>query len=113
MKLGEQSDELIEGVVMSYSELVGFMGEVSSLAQTLASSTTNEQQTATSAFEKLKNIEEISAVSAEHVTQLNASSYELQTLGQQLIGMTSNTPDAGAPATNTSNGKVKHDVDLF
>jgi len=113
MKLGEQSDELIEGVVMSYSELVGFMGEVSSLAQTLASSTTNEQQTATSAFEKLKNIEEISAVSAEHVTQLNASSYELQTLGQQLIGMTSNTTDAGAPATNTSNGEVKNDVDLF
>ena len=113
MKLGEQSDELIEGVVVSYSELVGFMSEVSSLAQALANSTTNEQQTATSAFEKLKNIEEISAVSAEHVTQLNASSYELQTLGQQLIGMTSNTTDAGTPATNTSHNEAKADVDLF
>lgn len=89
MKKAEESDELIEGVVMSYSEIVGHMGEVRSLAQTLASTTTDEQQTANSAFEKLKNIEEISAASTEHLTQLNVSSDELQTLGQQLMGMVS------------------------
>ncbi len=108
MKLGEQSDELIEGVITSYSELVGHMDEVSSLAESLSNATSNEQQTATSAFEKLKNIEEISADSAEHVSQLNASSYELQTLGQQLMGMTSYTA-----RSETSSDKENSDVDLF
>lgn len=85
MKLSEESDELIEGVVTSYSEIVGYMSEVNGLAQTLTASTIDEQQTAAAAFEKLKNIEDISANSAEHVTQMSSSSDELQTLSQQLL----------------------------
>lgn len=120
MKKAEESDELIEGVVMSYSEIVGFMSETSSLAKDLVNSTENEQQTAASAFEKLKNIEEISEISSGHVAQLNASSYELQTLGQQLTGMVSNSASYGSTQTsantNTSaanTAEEKNDVDLF
>ncbi|MBL1278603.1 MAG: hypothetical protein COB30_021215 [Ectothiorhodospiraceae bacterium] len=115
MKLAEESDELIEGVVISYSEIVGHMSEANSLAQTLASATLEEQQTAASAFEKLKNVESIAAGCAEHITQLSVSSLELQSLGQQL---TSSLPRASNNKnTHTSTGKNSNatntGVDLF
>lgn len=101
MKLAGESDELFEGVVMSYSEIVGFMQEVSLLSKTLSVSTIDEQKTAAAAYSKLNNIELISVKSAEHVHQLNESSNELKSLGEQLKGMLSNNQNN--IRNNTSN----------
>jgi len=90
MKLAEESDELIEGVVMSYSELVGHMGEVNSMAESLSAAMLSEQQTTDAAFEKLNNIDGIATGSVEHLSHLSGSSDELQSLGQQLLGAVSN-----------------------
>jgi len=105
MKLASESDELFEGVVMSYSEIVGYMQQVGNLSQDLATAALNEQQSAATAFEKLKNIENISANSVEHVGQLNASSNELKSLGYQLMGTISSTSptQSGNAALDMSN----------
>ena len=55
MKLAEKSDELIEGMVMSYSELVGNMVEIETLAQGMIDAATHGQQAATDTADRLRH----------------------------------------------------------
>lgn len=83
-KLSDEADELMEGVIISYSELVGFMSSVSELGVKLAHSTKDEQQTATFAFSTIQKIKEISDHSVKNIDQLQASSMELKQLAKKL-----------------------------
>jgi len=105
MKLASESDELFEGVVMSYSEIVGYMQQVNELSEELATSIVHEQQSAARVFEKLKSITNITDNSVEHVEQLNGSSNELKSLGYQLIGTLASGQSAqsGNAAVDMSN----------
>jgi len=88
-----ESDEAIEGVVMSYSEIVGFMLEVSMLGKELADITVHEKASADTIFNMLSEIKSISHGANDNVAQLQQASHELSSLGQQLNMMTDNQSD--------------------
>lgn len=102
-KLANEADEFMEDMIMSYSEIVGFMSTVSSLGNTLANVTKTEQNSATMAFDTLKQIEDISRQTSGDVQELQAASMELGKLGEQLGVLLS----GGSAETN------EDDVDLF
>ena len=79
--LAEESDESIEGVVVSYSELVGYLVEVSNLGRNLADITNREANTAKHVFEKLKGIEDIAHVARQSSQMMAEASDELRQLG--------------------------------
>ena len=82
--LAEESDESIEGVVVSYSELVGYLVEVSSLGRRVADVTRSEVDTAGHVFTKLQGIQEIGHVTQESSQMMAEASKELHSLGEQL-----------------------------
>lgn len=84
VKLAEESDESIEGVVMSYSELVGFLAEVSDLGKNVADATRHEVDTAEQVFIKLKGIQDIGEITEESSEMMAEASKELHFLGEQL-----------------------------
>lgn len=92
--LAANSDELMEGVVISYSELVGFMANVSELGNNLAEVTMNEHETASQAYTNLNRIQEISSETMDRAMQLQASSDELNKLGEQLINLVAHQGDS-------------------
>jgi methyl-accepting chemotaxis protein len=100
--LAEQADELMEEVIMSYSELVGFMSEVSELGITLATSTNNVQDRSNMAFATLAQIKEVSHNTTSDINQLQKSNMELSKLARQLSMFVS-------PDESTGTGEV----DLF
>ena len=55
-QLSEQADELMEEVIISYSEIVGFMSTVSDLGVQLAKSTHDVKDTAGLAFTLLQQL---------------------------------------------------------
>lgn len=83
-QLADEADDLMEGVIISYSELVGFMSSVSDLGVKLAHSTNDEQHTATFAFSTIQKIKEISDHSVKNINQLHAYSKELEQLAKKL-----------------------------
>ncbi|MCW8988199.1 MAG: methyl-accepting chemotaxis protein [Gammaproteobacteria bacterium] len=87
--LAEQADELMEDVVMSYSEIVGFMSTVSNLGIQLATSTHNVKDTAELAFNLLQQIKDISNYTTSDIDQLQHSNMELSKLAEQLGVITS------------------------
>jgi len=82
--LAEESDESIEGVVVSYSELVGYLVEVSSLGRRVADVTGSETDTAGHVFTKLQGIQEIGHVTQESSQVMAEASKALHSLGEQL-----------------------------
>jgi len=82
--LAKQSDESIEGVIMSYSEIVGFMLEVSSLGTELAKVTTREVKSAENIFEVLEEIKSIGKNTEDNIKIMEHCSKELSKLGEQL-----------------------------
>lgn len=84
VKLAEESDESIEGVVISYSELVGFLSEVSALGQNVADATRHEADTAEQVFTKLQAIQTIGEVTEQNSLVMAEASKELHFLGEQL-----------------------------
>jgi len=82
--LAEESDESIEGVVVSYSELVGYLVEVSSLGRRVADVTRSEADTAGRVFTKLQGIQEIGHATQESSQMMAVASKELHSLGEQL-----------------------------
>ena len=82
--LAQDSDESIEGVVVSYSELVGYMSEVSGLGSKLATATRHELHTAEQVFEKLQGIRSIGETTQGSSEMMAESSRELHSLGEQL-----------------------------
>lgn len=84
VKLAEESDESIEGVVVSYSELVGYLSEVSDLGRNVANATRHEVNTAEQVFSKLKGIQDIGSITEESSQMMAEASKELHFLGEQL-----------------------------
>ena len=94
-ELANKSDELIENLVISYSELVGYMGTVNELGQSLADATKNEQQVVDSAFSDLQQIIEIGQGTMERISEMQLASSELGDMGEELqLLVAPNTNDA-------------------
>lgn len=83
-QLSEQADELMEEVIISYSEIVGFMSTVSELGVHLAKSTHDVKDTAGLAFTLLQQIKDISNHTTDDIGQLQHSNMELSKLAEQL-----------------------------
>lgn len=82
--LTQESDESIEGVVTSYSELVGYLSEVSSLGRNLADATRHELDTAEQVFTKLQDIRSIGETTQTSSESMTETSAALHNLGSQL-----------------------------
>ena len=95
MEKANESDELMEGVVVSYSELVGYLSEVSDLANNLAQVTSDEKDSALFALKQLSEIKLSSNDTIEQTQQLGAASMELAKMGEQLdiLLVASNDPE--------------------
>ena len=78
--LANEADEMMEEMIMSYSEIVGYMSSVSTLGNTLASVTNTEQNSATMAFDTLQQIKDITVKTADDIKDLQAASMELMKL---------------------------------
>ncbi len=79
-----QSEEQMELVIMSYSELVGYMAEVSVLSRNLAQTTNEETDSVAIAVQELTDIQKSSNETLERASQLSATSMELGKMGEQL-----------------------------
>lgn len=101
-KLAYEADELMEEVIMSYSEIVGFMSNVSDLGIKLAESTLSVQDTAGLAFTLLQQIKDISNHTTNDIGQLQKSNMELSSLAEQL-----------GVIVSLDDNKNTADVDLF
>ena len=105
VKLAAQSDESIEGVIMSYSEIVGFMLEVSSMGKELTDVTTTEVQSTANIFQMLEDIKAIGNETENNVVSMEQYSKELGKLGEQLEILSSSTPSDSAGQADS--------IDLF
>ena len=97
VELAGKSDEMIENVVISYSELVGYMASVSSLGNELAETTRSEGHTVADAFERLQRIVDTGNETTHSIERLQNASDELAKLGEQLAlmsGSQASTSDA-------------------
>jgi len=114
VKLVTESDEVIEEVVISYSEIVGFMGDVSRLGQELSTATQRERNCAENVFGMLEEIHTISEVTAQNSRLVKAASVELGSLGEQLKALAAKSKtDAGEIEDGESPDKVSSEVELF
>lgn len=78
------SEEQMEQVIMSYSELVGYMAEVSVLAKDLKQFTSEESGSISVAVEQLENIQNSTNETTTKTHALSATSMELGKMGEQL-----------------------------
>lgn len=101
--LADEADNSMEEMIISYSEIVGFMSTVSTLGTTLAHATKTEQNSAKMAFDTLQQIQEISVKTASDINELQAASMELGKLGEQL----------GVILLSSSGQSDEGEVDLF
>ncbi len=115
VSLAEESDESIEGVVVSYSELVGYLAEVSQLGQNVADTTRHEVDTAQQVFARLQGIQDIGHVTEQSSQMMSEASNELRSLGEQLEQLASlgnsRTESLGSGATGSDD--PDEEVDLF
>jgi len=107
VEIAAKSDESIEGVVMSYAEIVGYMLEVSGLGNTLAETTLQEKDTSDVIHNKLDQIKIITETTTANVDVLAKTSNELTSLAGQLDILSKNSRSA---LDNGTNG-VEQDID--
>ncbi|NOZ11544.1 MAG: hypothetical protein GXP09_10950 [Gammaproteobacteria bacterium] len=84
VSLASESDKTMEAVVVSYSEIVGFMLEVNDLGKELAAVTTHEKTSIEDIFGMLGKINSLGESNASNLLMMEAASAELSKLGQQL-----------------------------
>lgn len=103
----DKADELMEGVTISYSEIVGLMVEVASYSNKLLESNMNSESSVNEAVVSLNSILESSQNSILKANELNADSMELGKMGDQLSNMI-------ALGKTTSDTEVEsEEVELF
>ncbi len=103
----DKADELMEGVTISYSEIVGLMVEVASYSNKLLESNMNSENSVNEAVVSLNSILESSQNSILKANELNADSMELGKMGDQLSTMI-------ALGKTTSDTEVEsEEVELF
>ena len=111
VELAEQSDEAIEGVIISYSELVGYLAEVSVLGRNVAEATQHEAATAQQVFNRLQDIQEIGHTTETSSIKMADASKELHSLGEQLEQLAKLS--TSAPEQNNQDLEQDVDDDLF
>lgn len=100
VKLAEESDESIEGVVISYSELVGYLSEVSTLGRNVAEATRHEEHTTEHVFSKLQGIQDIGTATEANSLMMVEASKELHSLGKQLQQLANNSNTVNEDSTD-------------
>lgn len=111
-----QSEEQMELVIVSYSELVGHMAEVSVLANNLLGATSNQAEVIASATSELNAIQDSSNDTLDKTHQLSATSMELGKMGEQLDILMSASSGSGGENNDeqgTSKDEDAGDVELF
>ncbi len=103
--LADTSDEAIENVVISYSEIVGFMTEVCDLGSRLQAVTEEESRTIKEVFKKLESISSIGKLNSDKLQSISNMSHELAKIGQQLGILADKSSDM--------NNDIEKDVTLF
>jgi len=109
----DNADELMEGVTISYSQLVGLMKDVSAQSQILLLTTTETESTTDDAINSLDLIHATSQATVMETNTLKADSIELGKLGEQLNIMVgrSETKEVsesdGAHQKNEGSGEVE------
>ena len=109
----DKSDELMEGVVMSYSEIVGYMSEVSRLSQNLSQETLRGKGAAAGVAYQLTEIEASGEATMDSARILAASSMELGKMGEQLnllLGVSAESSDINKQNETSENDD---DIELF
>ena len=96
----EISDEKMEGVTVSYSEIVGYMTEIHIYATNLSQTVGEEANSAGRAVEELNEIQEASNLTIEQSRQLSHASMELGKLGEQMDILVSGIETANASDTD-------------
>jgi len=101
VNLSSESDEFIESVVVSYSELVGSLLALKELGETLSQATLDEAGDVNDVTERIASVQQSNYSTSENVQQLQGASNELFVLGEQLRAIScSKTVPQGA-RTNT------------
>jgi len=109
----DSADELMEGVTISYSQLVGLMKDVSAQSQILLQSTAETETTTDEAIHSLDLIHATSQATVMETNTLKADSIELGKLGEQLNIMVGKADDMevaqsiGAHKTDDGSGEVE------
>ncbi|HED35772.1 MAG TPA: hypothetical protein ENJ08_16385 [Gammaproteobacteria bacterium] len=110
----DKSDELMEGVVMSYSELVGYMKDISAQAQSLKQVVGSSQSSADIAVNSLSSIQASSYETIQQTETIISESQELAKMGEQLSIMVdasvTETVNGDAPQLSKVTGKHLEDA---
>ena len=110
IEVANASEEHMEKVIVSYSELVGFMSEVSDLARNLKQVTSEENNSISQTVDQLDNIQNSSSETMNKTHELSSTSLELGKMGEQL-----NILLGVGQSSEVENSKLfeKDDVELF
>jgi len=87
----DQSDGLMEGVTVSYSDLVGYLNEVSNLSGRLENSAVDTESSAEIANNSLAVIQATSQVATSQMETLRDKSNNLNEIAQKLTDLTEST----------------------
>ncbi|VAW70758.1 hypothetical protein MNBD_GAMMA12-285 [hydrothermal vent metagenome] len=114
VSLVADSDEVIEEVVISYSEIVGFMCEVSRLGRELSAATQSEKNCAENVFGMLEEIQTISEVTTQNTGLVKAASIELGSLGEQLNTLAAKSSEAQESSEDAQSAtNNESEIELF
>ncbi len=106
VELSAESDDLIESVVISYSELVGSLQALKNLGETLSQATLDETGDVNEVTNRMTLIRQSNHSTGDNVQKLQDSSNELFVLGQQLRTLTGHN-------TICQNASSSNEPDLF
>ena len=101
VSLSSESDELIESVVVSYSELVGSLQALKDLGETLSHATLDEAGNVNEVSERIASILHSNHSTGDNVQQLQSSSNELFILGEQLRALSCNNTHSQSASSNS------------
>jgi len=107
INVANDSEEQMEEVIISYSELVGYMSEVSILAGTLRQVTADEIDSITDAATQLDNIQNSANDTISKTQNLSATSMELGKMGEQLDIL------IGTDSATAGDDQQSDEVELF
>jgi len=90
LDLSQQSDELIESVVVSYADLVGSLNALREVGHNLSHATLDEANTAAQAYNKLADVQQHGLITQSIVNSVLKASLELQDLSSHLKALINN-----------------------
>ena len=109
--VANESEEQMEEVIMSYSELVGYMSEVSALANRLQQATSQEIHSVTNVVQQLDSIQASSNESLVKINSISAVCLSLGMSGSQ-IGHPK-ADESFEPEVKTAYREESNDIEMF